>query len=459
MTQAATRAFTKAKSKAAGITGASARKVAPMQHEPAAPNTRLLFSSPSSTTYSVNDAKDEIARTIEHIHDMRGRDHHTSSSEPVLYLAGAPGIGKTFIVRQAAEDHGYTLYTVIGASLLAEDVGGQPVVSHRDYDGEATPVITFALSVIIQEVLDLRERTGKPVVVFFDEASRIALDVQAPLLSFIQFRGLHGAYLPDDTILIMAGNREDDDGGGIPLLAPMINRVVVIDVQADAKEWVRWATNAGNQHFPTSLHPLIAATLLNWPSQKSPFNFDPANGAQPFGSPRSWEAVNEYITYQERAGKPCDVRRIGAMIGPQNAAILATQAAFLEKLTPTADVLSDPMGVPVHDDPTIACLQFMVLTRAIKNVAHVDAAIQYATRPSPKNAQSTVPAWTMFLGLFGDGLRRAVNGTPDAKDKNKFTGGIGDPAVHDSSRCMFVPFLRQYGIGGLGLMRTGKKLL
>lgn len=419
----------------------------------------LMFTTPATTTFSINEAKAELARTVAHITAQRKRTYHSISNEPILYLAGAPGIGKTMIVRQAAEDNGYALFTLIGASLLAEDVGGQPVVTQRNIDGNDVPAVVFSPSMIVQEVWSLREQQQKPVVLFFDEASRIAPDVQAPLLSFIQFRGLHGAYLPDDTIIIMAGNREDDDGGGVPLLAPMINRVHVLNLHADPKEWVRWASSATEAEFPTELHPLIAATIMNFPGQTSPFNFDPANGSTPFGSPRSWEAVNEYIVHQEATGQPCDVRRIASMVGPQNAAVLAAQAKFLEKLVPAADILADPMKVPVHEDATVAFLQFLTLTKAVKTVAHVNAAIDYALRPDPKNAKSTVPKWTMALGLFGDGMVRAIHGTPDPKDKDKRVGGIKDPAVHNAKTCRYLAFLKEYGIGGAGLMSKSKALL
>lgn len=419
----------------------------------------LTFTTPATTTFSINEAKAELSRTISQINAQRKRGFHMASSEPIVYLAGQPGIGKTFIVRQAAEENGFALYTLIGASLLAEDVGGQPVVTQCDLGGETKPAVTFSPSMIVQEVYDLREQTQQPVVLFLDEASRIAPDVQAPLLSFLQFRGLHGAYLPDDTIIIMAGNREDDDGGGVPLLAPMINRVHIMNLHADPKEWVRWAAGASETQFPTELHPLVAATVMNFPGQTSPFHFDPSNGSTPFGSPRSWEAVNEYITYQEQAGLPCDVRRVASMIGPQNAAVLAAQAKFLEKLIPAADILADHMGCEVHTDATVACLQFLTLTKAIKTVDHVNAAVGYVTRPDPNNARATVPMWTMFLGLFGEGLVRAIAGTPDPLDKDKRVGGIKDPRVNDAKLCAYLPFLKQYLIGGTGLMRKGKKLL
>lgn len=421
----------------------------------------MQFTSPSTTTFTVAEAKNEIARTLSQIAAMRERASHAQCSEPILYLAGSPGIGKTFIVKQAAAETGHALYTLIGASLLSEDVGGQPVVTPRNSGNEKggaeyVPAVTFSPSMIVQEVTALRRKSGKPVILFLDEASRIQPDVQAPLLSFLQFRGLHGHYLPRDTVLIMAGNREDDDGGGVPLLAPMINRVHILNVAADPKEWVRWASSASEAQFPTPLQPLVAATIMNFPGQNSPFNFDPAQGAVPFGSPRSWEAVNEYLTYQEEAQLPCDVRRIAAMVGPQNATVLAAQAKFLEKLTPTADIFDDPNGVPVHTDATVACLQFLTLTKQIKTVANVNAAITYATRSDSPN--SSVAKWTMFLGLFGDGLVRAIAGSVDPNDKTKRIGGIRDPKVNDV-KGPYITFLKKYGIGGAGLMQKNKKLL
>lgn len=403
----------------------------------------VAFATVTTTSFTINEAKVEIARTFGQIIDSRRIKSHTLCREPILYLAGQPGIGKTFIVKQAAKDAGFSLYTLIGASLLSEDVGGQPIVTSTE-DGFA---VAFSPSMIVQEVKALRRKTGKPVVLFLDEASRIAPDVQAPLLSFIQFRGIHGHYLPNDTIIIMAGNREDDDGGGIPLLAPMINRVHIMNLVADPKEWARWAMGANEDQFPTPLHPLVAATLMNYPGQTSPFAFDPSNGSLPFGSPRSWEAVNDYIVYQEHIEQPCDIRRIAAMVGQQNATVLAAQAKFMEKLVPAADILADPLGVEVHTDPTVACLQILTLTKAIKTVADVNAAIDYCLRPDPNNPASNVPRWMMFLGLFAEGLVRAI------------TAHVKDPKVNNPKSCQYIPFLQKYAVGGAGLLNSKKKLL
>lgn len=397
----------------------------------------MNFSGTEGSSFTVRDASNEIARTIAQILHSRTDEDHSIHDEPILYLSGSPGIGKTFIVREAAERYGFAVYTLIGASLLSEDVGGQPVVKA----GKAGTSVAFAPSMIVQEITAMREAEGKPVMLFLDEASRIDTSVQAPLLSFLQFRGIHGHYLPDDTVILMAGNREDDDGGGVALLAPMINRVAVISVEPKPAEWADWTAG--------SLHMVIEATVRNFPAGKSPFHFDPADAGAPFGSPRSWSAANDYVLFQEEHDLPVDMRRLAAIIGQTNATMVAATAAFTDKLTPVEDILNDPLGVPLHTETAAACMQLMLLGKAPKNRKEVDAAITYALRA---DKGSTVPKWTMFLGIFAERLMRAVEGTPDPKDKRVRVGRLADPDIRNEKKCQYITLMTKYAVGGAGLM-------
>lgn len=418
---------------------------------PAPPQAKLTFSEHSAMTYSVSEAAVALRSTLQLIAAQRERSTHTPCQEPILYLAGTPGVGKTKLIRTAAREEGFALFTLIAAGMNPEDPTGIPVVT-RGANGE---YVTYSPSVIIKEVETLRKQSGKPVVLFFDEASRIQHDVQAPLLSFVQFRGIHGHWLPEDTVIVMAGNREDDDGGGVALLAPLVNRVVMIDIAADPVDWVRWAMSAPEEAFPTPLHDLIAATLIKWPSATtSPFNFDPSEGAKPFGSPRSWEAVNDYIVYCETNGLEADLRYISGLVGRENAAVLSAQAKFAEKLIDEDVIFADPTGdkAIVHDEPTVAAMQLLRLARRVENKAHVFAACTYAMRPDPANPKSTTARWTALLGVFGDALFARL-----ANPKRSL--GLKDNTIVSDTASPYREFITKYAVGGAGVSRRGKKLL
>lgn len=379
-----------------------------------------------------------IARQLAMVQFLRDQDDHCRTDEPIVFVQGTPGIGKTMIIRAAAEKAGYHCLTVIGAAKSPEDVGGIPVVDFKKLE------VRTATPDVVADVRRARETTGKPVVLFLDEATRIPEQSQAAWMSFLQFRTIHGHALPEDTVIMLAGNAEEDDRGVSGLLAPVVNRVRMVTLKADPKDWANsYASERG-------LHPLVTATVANFPSGQNggtAFNYIPASNAAPFGSPRSWEAVSNTLRFAEHLANtgglpsgnsntswlddPLLQTDIVATIGPNCAAALLANAKYYTQLIPAADVLKDPATVPMHDQPTLACMQFLTLAAAVRAIEDVNGAISYVTRSTNGSA---VPKWTPLLPMMGKALAQACNRVGLAKAAPLFNAKL----------CKFVPFYQKY---------------
>lgn len=201
---------------------------------------------------------------------------------PVI-LWGAPGTGKTAVVRSIAKSQGRSVVTLIGSQCDPTDIGGLPIPDGKGRVSIAPPAWVDELSA--------SNTTGLAPILFLDEISCAPPSVQAALLRVIHERVAAGVELR--CRIVCAANHADTaaDGG---ILGPAVgNRLVHIDWSGPtASEWSsgevsgwggvvspsvsRWAARIGSVLEKHS-------SLLLCP----PKNGD-ISGAWP--SPRSWSA-------------------------------------------------------------------------------------------------------------------------------------------------------------------------
>lgn len=144
-----------------------------------------------------------------------------------LLLYGAPGIGKTEIVRQHF-DH---TELVLTSTMVEEDIAGLPF-RDGDYDYRTIPAIF--------RNIEEADKAGKTTCVFLDELDKSRRSVADTLLTFVASRSMGRASLPDKTVIIAAAN-PPIFGGGDGISDAMRSRFCVVDAQPDVRRWCEWA--------------------------------------------------------------------------------------------------------------------------------------------------------------------------------------------------------------------------
>src|SRR3954468_8991038 len=166
---------------------------------------------------------------------------HLAVVRPV-FVWGAPGIGKSSLVRAFAESLGLDCVTLVGTQLAPEDLIGVPEL--RDGRSRFAPPESIA--------------RDEPYCLFLDELNASSADVQKAFYSLILDRRIGGYELPPGSIVIGAGNRSTDQALARPMASALVNRLVHVHLRAAAGDWLTWATSNG-------IHPSVVEYLTQRP--------------------------------------------------------------------------------------------------------------------------------------------------------------------------------------------------
>lgn len=189
-----------------------------------------------------------------------------------VFIWGPPGIGKSSLVQQFAQQLGMPCVSLLGSQLAPEDLIGVPQI----VDGTSR----FCPPRMIVR--------SEPYCLFLDELNACSHEVQKAFYSLIHERRLGEYTLPKDSIVVGAGNRAQDSAIVKPLSSALINRMVHVHLQVSHREWLEWAHANG-------IHHLVIEYIQTRPDH---LWSQPPKHEEPFSTPRSWhmlsDALHEY---------------------------------------------------------------------------------------------------------------------------------------------------------------------
>ena len=208
-----------------------------------------------------------------------------------IFLWGPPGIGKSDIVAQITAGLSNSYLIDIRLSLWEPtDIKGIPY-----FDANEGKMVWGAPAELPDEAMAAKY---DHIVLFLDEMNSAAPAVQAAAYQLILNRRVGQYRLPNNVIIVAAGNREADKGVTYRMPAPLANRFVHLEMGVNFDDWFTWAVN-------NKVHQDVVGYLQF--AKQDLYDFDPKSASRSFATPRSWSFVSELLDEQLDEGTTTDL--------------------------------------------------------------------------------------------------------------------------------------------------------
>ena len=209
-----------------------------------------------------------------------------------MLLMGPPGIGKTQIMQQIAQECNIGLVAYTITHHTRQSAVGLPFIKEKTFDGKSYSVTEYTMSEIIYSIYQYIEESGKKEgILFIDEINCVSETLAPTMLQFLQCKTFGNQAIPEGWIIVAAGNPPEYNRSVHDFDFVTLDRVRKIDIEADLDVFKGYAR-------ARHLHPFILSYL-----ELRPQNFyrteNDVDGIQ-FVTARGWEDLSSLIyTYEE----------------------------------------------------------------------------------------------------------------------------------------------------------------
>ena len=236
---------------------------------------------------------------------------------------GDPGLGKTDVAEAVAGDLGWDLVYADLATRDPAELGGIPWVK----DGRT-----------IRCRPDWLPDHGAGIL-FLDELPQAGLANLNIAATLIREHRIGEHKLPATWMVVCAGNYQHNRAGTTTMPSHVRNRLMHLDVEADANAWAKWASSRGINAMLIAYNRLRAAEYHH--------KFSATENAYP--TPRSWAASHQVL----QLDLPEPLRRACAdgIVGPAAGADFAGFCDILKTLPDVDAIIADPDHGPMPADP------------------------------------------------------------------------------------------------------------
>lgn len=257
---------------------------------------------------NIKQAKDDIENTVRL---YLKRDEFGEYRIPVvrqrpIFLLGAPGIGKTAIMEQVAQELGIALVSYSMTHHTRQSALGLPFISHREYQGMEYDVSEYTMSEIIASVYEVMEKSGiREGILFLDEINCVSETLAPSMLQFLQYKVFGRHRVPDGWVIVTAGNPPEYNKSVREFDVVTMDRLKVLEVEADYKAWKEYARQ---KH----LH----GAILNFLELKKDdfYRIETTVNGRSYVTARGWEDLSEILGLYEEEGIKADEGLVGQYI-------------------------------------------------------------------------------------------------------------------------------------------------
>lgn len=243
----------------------------------------------------------------------------------VAFLQSSPGMGKSSIVKQIANEYNLELIDCRLSTMEPTDLQGLPWFNKGK--AEFQPYSFFPLA-------DSPIPEGKSGwLLFLDEFNSASRATQAAAYRVVLDREIGMHKLHPYCAVVAAGNKMTDGAITNKLSTAMSSRVVHLNMELNFEDW------RDNFALPQKIDERIIAYLSMYPEKL--MDFDPERDDQTFSCPRTWEFASKILhATQQNPSEIVDLLA-GAITGEQ-ASSFAQFCKVYKDLVTVDDILADP---------------------------------------------------------------------------------------------------------------------
>lgn len=271
---------------------------------------------------NIKEAKQQLVNTVR---AYLTRDEYGNWAVPVVaqrpvLLMGPPGVGKTAIAQQAAQECGVALVSYTITHHTRQSAIGLPKIQTASYRGKTFSVTEYTMSEIIASVYRAMEDTGLDRgILFLDEVNCVSETLAPAMLQFLQCKTFGSHQLPEGWVIVAAGNPAEYNRSVRDFDVVTLDRVRRIDIEAAYQPWKEYA-------YLRQVHPAVMAYLELKPQHF--YRLETTVDGKRFATARGWEDLSRLISAHELLELPVDEPLIRQYI--QHPALAKEFAAYYD---------------------------------------------------------------------------------------------------------------------------------
>lgn len=314
----------------------------------------------------------EMVEKLSHAYSVIIRNRLPVNTMPSVMLWGPPGVGKSQAIRQIANKIEYNTGKVVHVTdvrlLLFNPI---------DLRGIPTSNAEKTLSIWLKpQIFQMDPSENIVNILFLDEISAAPQSVQAAAYQITLDRVVGEHKLPDNCIVIAAGNRTTDKSVAFKMPKALANRLMHIEIEWNFNEWKQWAITAG-----------INDKVIGFLSFRQNYlmGFDASSDDLAFPTPRAWEMVSDILNgIDDNIDDMYSL--IAGIVGTGVAVEFRTWAKIYKDLPSIEDIFDGKMpAMPMNTDAMYALTASMTAyARSHKDeMDRIANSIRYADKMPP----------------------------------------------------------------------------
>lgn len=220
-----------------------------------------------------------------------------------IFLLGAPGIGKTAIMEQIAQELQIALVSYSMTHHTRQSALGLPFITHKTYGNLSYDVSEYTMSEIIASVYDVMEESGlKEGILFLDEINCVSETLAPSMLQFLQYKVFGRHQVPEGWVIVTAGNPPEYNKSVREFDVVTLDRMKILEVEADYAAWREYAANRGIHTAITNYLDLRKEDFYQVETTVKGKNYITARG---------WEDLSQMLLLYEEEGLTVEEAFVG----------------------------------------------------------------------------------------------------------------------------------------------------